>query len=415
MRFANLALAASVSIGITMATPPFSPAQDAATATRPARVPVIDCTDLYHPFQDVGDNFDLLAAYAAPEVDLRAIVLDVTDRFRQTPDQRPDADPNLFPADPGARDPGFIPALQCNYIFGRNVPVGVTPFAPLRSTDDRADDAPAFQQVGVTLLLDALRASDQHVHGLVFGSCRAVAIALNREPELMRAKVRRVHLCVGTSSGEAFDIDWQAQSARPLAPGSAGFIEWNVALDPHAFVRVLRSDLPLAIYPCASENGPFRVGRHNVYFALPSLAWVTQMQPRLGAYLGYAFTRSTRSDYLRAVDGPMDAAAEQAFAGHGTHHVWETPVWIEVTGRKLVRRADGTCRILPAHEVRPDDEVVAGGLTPCRITRVDATGRFAFELTDGPSNTLIFDRGPNPDAHADALREALPAWYLGFR
>ncbi len=31
-------------------------------AARPAvrRIPVIDCTDLYHPHQDVGDNFDIL-------------------------------------------------------------------------------------------------------------------------------------------------------------------------------------------------------------------------------------------------------------------------------------------------------------------------------------------------------------------
>ena len=33
-------------------------------------IPLIDVTDLYHPHQDVGDNFDLLAAYAMPELDL---------------------------------------------------------------------------------------------------------------------------------------------------------------------------------------------------------------------------------------------------------------------------------------------------------------------------------------------------------
>ena len=30
------------------------------------RVPLIDVTDLYHPHQDVGDNLDILAAYALP-------------------------------------------------------------------------------------------------------------------------------------------------------------------------------------------------------------------------------------------------------------------------------------------------------------------------------------------------------------
>ena len=37
------------------------------------RIPVIDCTDLYHPHQDVGDNFDLVLPYALnEEIDLRA-------------------------------------------------------------------------------------------------------------------------------------------------------------------------------------------------------------------------------------------------------------------------------------------------------------------------------------------------------
>jgi len=46
------------------------------------RVPVIDITDLYHPYQDPGDNFDLIAAYALPEIDVRAIILDPTEVFR---------------------------------------------------------------------------------------------------------------------------------------------------------------------------------------------------------------------------------------------------------------------------------------------------------------------------------------------
>ena len=48
-------------------------------------VPVIDVTDLYHPHQDVGDNFDVLAAYALPEIDLRAVILDCTERDAHVP------------------------------------------------------------------------------------------------------------------------------------------------------------------------------------------------------------------------------------------------------------------------------------------------------------------------------------------
>ena len=54
------------------------------------RVPVIDVTDLYHPHQDVGDNFDIVTAYALPEIDLRAVVLDCTEAFRKPVADDPD-------------------------------------------------------------------------------------------------------------------------------------------------------------------------------------------------------------------------------------------------------------------------------------------------------------------------------------
>ena len=52
-------------------------------------IPIIDVTDLYHPHQDVGDNFDLVAAYALPEVDLRAVILDAHDSFRKPVSDHP--------------------------------------------------------------------------------------------------------------------------------------------------------------------------------------------------------------------------------------------------------------------------------------------------------------------------------------
>ena len=37
-------------------------AETSVPGTTPKPVPLIDVTDLYHPHQDVGDNFDILAA-----------------------------------------------------------------------------------------------------------------------------------------------------------------------------------------------------------------------------------------------------------------------------------------------------------------------------------------------------------------
>lgn len=56
------------------------------------RIPTVDVTDLYHPHQDCGDNFDSISAYGLPEIDLQAIILDCTERFRQAVADHPNPD-----------------------------------------------------------------------------------------------------------------------------------------------------------------------------------------------------------------------------------------------------------------------------------------------------------------------------------
>jgi len=345
----------------------------------PARVkprPIIDCTDLYHPAQDPGDNFDIVAAYALPEVDLRAVVLDVTERYR-----------NDF-----ARDPGVIPLTQLNMVFDRNVPCGVTPFAAMASAYDRMLDAPGFQQTGVELLLDTLRISAEPVDILSFGSARAVAVAYNREPDLMLERVRLVHLCAGTSE--------------------PGFMEWNVDLDRCAFIRVLRSRLPVAIYPCATKEGPFAYGPHNCFYLLENLGFIRDMAPRLRQYLIYAFTSSTRPDFLRFLDEETPEEVLREVCAR-RHNVWETCVWAQVADRRIARRADGTHRLMPASEVTARDTVLPNELRPCKV-RVDHNAVMAWEPTDDPTRFFMYDRG-NPHENERALREALPELYLSFR
>ena len=137
------------------------------TQPMPARIPLIDVTDLYHPHQDVGDNFDILAAYSLPEVDLRAVILDCTEPFRQPVAKNPG--PGLFPDTGGPREPGFIPVLQLNYIFGRNVPCATCPFTRMKSVGDKMLDAPRFQQEGIELILKTLRESAKPVQIVSFG------------------------------------------------------------------------------------------------------------------------------------------------------------------------------------------------------------------------------------------------------
>lgn len=351
------------------------------------RVPVIDVTDLYQPFQDPGDNFDLVAAYALPDVDLKAVILDPHDPFRKAVSDHPilhDSDKN------GPRDPGFISVLQLNYIFNRNVPFAAGPFTMMKSPEDKMLDVPGFQQQGVDLILKVLRESSQAVTILSFGSARPIAVAYNRDPQLFRRKVKRILLSAGSSSGK--------------------FLEWNVALDPNATVRLLRSNLPIDIFPCATKDGPFSYESHNSYWSLPNLHFVEQMDPPLRRYLDYALGRVCRCDFLRAMD--EDSPAESSDLYSHPHHVWETALWIEVANRKLVRHSDGSFSIVPAGRVLPTDTTLVNRLQSIVVTVAD-DGLFTTTPAGSKSSFRLYDRG-DPFLNEKALQQAVPAMYLSF-
>jgi pyrimidine-specific ribonucleoside hydrolase len=152
-------------------------------------IPVIDLTDLYHPFQDPGDNFDVNTAFALPEIDLWAVILDITQEFLE-----PSAKTSLGIMREGPRSPGLIPVTQLNAIFDRNVPHGLGLFTRLCSRLDAKWDAPAFQQSGVQLILETLRQSQEPVEVAVFCSSRLEDFLGEIEPVMTRIQSVRTKL-----------------------------------------------------------------------------------------------------------------------------------------------------------------------------------------------------------------------------
>ncbi|HWI93025.1 MAG TPA: hypothetical protein VNT20_17230 [Flavisolibacter sp.] len=369
-------------------------------ATTVKKIPIIDITDLYHPYQDPGDNFDLIMAYALPEFDLRAIILDITDAFR-----KPVADhPTLWKDPRGPREAGFIPVLQLNYIFNRNIPFAVGPMDLMKSETDAMRDLPGFQEAGVELFLNTLQASTEKIDVLSFGSARLLAVAYNRDPELLKRKINRIHLSAGTASP---DFSLGTDAGANAIPGG----EWNVALDTYAFRRVLKSGLPIVIYPCASKDGGFVPGNYTTYWKMPGLNWIKKMNPQLRRYLDFSFSKAQRTDFLRAMDIDEATAADTSFYP-SPHHVWETAIWMNCANRVLVKSADGTCKLIPKFSVDKSAKIIKESLVPCTVTVRD-DGRFSFMATSKPTNFKIYYR-ENVEQNEAGYRTALPELYLSF-
>jgi hypothetical protein len=364
------------------------------------KIPIIDITDLYHPYQDPGDNFDLMMAYALPEFDLRAIILDITDAFR-----KPVADhPTLWKDPRGPREAGFIPVLQLNYIFNRNVPVAAGPMNLMRSETDCMRDLPGFQEAGVELFLNTLRNSKEKVDVLSFGSARLLAVAYNREPKLLKNKVNRIHLSAGTASP---DFTMGTDAGANAIPGG----EWNVALDVFAFRRLLKSDLPIVIYPCASKDGAFVASNYTTYWRMPNLGFIKNMNPQLRRYLDFSFSKAQRTDFLRAMDLD-DATANDTSFYPSPHHVWETALWMNCANRVLVNISNGAYKLVPRNAVDKSAKIVKESLVPCLVSVRD-DGRFSFKATGKPTNFQIYYR-ENLQQNEEGYRSALPQLYLSF-
>ena len=328
------------------------------------KTPVIVITDLYHPYQDPGDNMDLIMGFGLPDVDLKAVLLDITDAFDH---------PTLWRDPRGPREAGIIPVEQLSYIFNKKVPYGIGPLSMMKSEEDKMEYLPDYEQEAIRLLADVLKASKAPVEVLSFGSARLLAVASN------------------------------------AIPGG----EWNVALDVFAFTRILKSDLPVAIYPCAGKDGGFVKDCNNTYWQLPDMEFTRKMHPRLQRYLDFAFNRKLQYDFLRAMDAGYPADMDISRYPK-PFHVWESAIWLKATGREVVCTPEGEYRLVRKGETKQGDRLIKNELRPCRLDEIRDDGRFQFSYTGKQSGNKEIYYRPDPNENEKALQAVIPELYISI-
>jgi len=172
--------------------------------------PVIYSTDLYYTIDDIDDYFDAATILQSPEIDIKGIILDN----------------HHYPTD-GEKVLDRLMPLTRN-----KVPVvkGLGDFA-MRSSQDQA--LYADDQEGVELIQRTLRNSDRKVSLIAVGSMTDFAVAYLRDPALWTRKVDTVYVVAGSAESPVED--------------------YNVGLDPKAFVVLMRSNLPIVWVPVDSS------------------------------------------------------------------------------------------------------------------------------------------------------------------
>ena len=322
MKFGLFSLVAGVMLAGLAAVPAGQP------------VPVIYSTDLMHPHDDPDDHFDLACLYSIPEADVRAIILDQ--------------------GQPQSQRPGHVPVWQLNHLSKRHIPAAIGLPEKLRAPHDPALNQAAAHQNGVNLILQALENSREKVAILFVGSARDIAAAFNREPALFHKKARSITGFIG-----------EASDPKNL--------EYNVQLDPQAYICLLRSGLPFNWVPCF-DGGLWKNNGHASFWKIRQRQVLEGTSEPLQRYFSYMLQSST-NDPIQSLALPLDPT-DRAAMMDGERNLWASAVLGIPLGRPMKLEGRTVAHFAPVELWVDDQAVIHYGKGPGsrRIMR--------FEITD---------------------------------
>lgn len=316
--------------------------QGAETGT--AKIPILYSTDLFHPHDDPDDHYDLATLFATPEFDIRGIILDLGAKQKQKTGR---------------------PAVeQMMRITGRKTPCAIGLAQMLRSRTDKALDQPAEFQGGVELILKVLRESPEKVTIFTTGSCRDVAAAANRDPDLVKAKVRAYYANVGNG---------------PAGPQK----EYNVGIDPEAYTRIFETGVPLYWCPCYGKDG------YQTHFSVHQTTVISACSPAVQNFFVYCLTRAKEDPLAFLTTGPHPVPS-------GARSMWCTAPMFHAAGRLIYQR--GPSDFIAQRPAEGDkagaSEVKVFDFVPVRAAvdpqRKDGAPHVTSELNPPQPTTFVF-------------------------
>ncbi len=328
-----------------------------------AAVPVIYCTDLFHPHDDADDHFDLATLFALPELEVKAILLDQGEKQ--------------------LKRPGAIPLRQMAWLTGRPVPSAIGLQHKLASPTDDGRNQPAQFQAAVELLLRTLREASEPVTIISAGSVRDLCAVWNRDPTLMKRKVGRLYVNIG--------------NADPAGT------EYNVDLDPAAYVGLLRSGLPLYLCFCLpmlpeASGAPF-----STWWRFRQ-SEVLEFAPReLQNYFIYALQKCAPKelDPLEALQADLQPWRQLVW--EMDRNMWCTASFLHAAGRN-VRKINERWTATP-NGLGNGNNAAPFGFVPAHLN-VDSTGKTRFETGADKPNVQLFKVG-SPKGYAPAMQDCL--------
>lgn len=307
-------------------------------------------TDLFRPFEDPDDHWDLACQYAL-----------VTDNAIELSGILIDSPPAEKPGDPDVQA-----IAQLNVITGKRVPFGIgTP-----------------QLGGIEMLLCALAQGPLVIH--IVGSSRDVALAIQQQPGLFEKNCKGIYLNAG--SGRQND-----------------FMEYNVELDPASYGAIFSAPCPVYWMPCfdtVPEWGKqdMQVGKYGTFYRFMQSDILNELSPRMQNFFVSVLTRDTDCRFLRTLNAPVNQEKLTQVAGT-PRNMWCTGGFLHAAGYSV----DEAGNIVDLHEGGSSHIF---GFTPIDI-RCDSKGRTHWTPREAQGATRYIFTLYNEQAYPAAMVQAM--------
>lgn len=263
--------------------------------------PLIHATDLYRPHCDPDDHWDLATVYALAYLgafELEGILHD-------------------YPSRPNLGDPDIMGVGQMNYCTGLAVPSVFGYPDPMKSRGDTQLYPDELERQGINWLINTLRKSVSPVIINIVGAATNVAVALKKEPALFKEKCKAIYLNAGS-----------ANSVKDRK------LEYNVKLNPLAYVAIFDAPCPVYWLPCTTKTNIGEVGEYGSYYRFNQGDILKDLPSMLQNFFLSMLRKEEGAGWLKYLKNDPAQELIEKFS-NVTRHMWCTAGFIHAAGKKV--------------------------------------------------------------------------------
>ncbi|BCG97473.1 MULTISPECIES: hypothetical protein [unclassified Mesorhizobium] len=327
-------------------------------------------TDLFRPYIDPDDHWDLACVYAlaaSGQLELGGVLVD-------------------FPPDhyPG-RSPDVTGIAQLSYLTGMPTHMAVGSSVPYTHDRESLNALPRRDRAGAEFLLKYLRDSEGPAYISIVGSCRDLAVAAKLDPDLFRNKCAGIYLNAGTGHPDV---------------AQQGATEYNVVLNAAAYAATF--DIPCPIYwmPCfedlRSDFSVKKVKRFGTFYGFNQSEVLPKLSPVLQSYFTYSLEARTDARYLQPLLSPSSDVSS-SYTIQAYRPMWCTAGFFHMASQAV----DKLGNIIAG----PDADDAVFGFRPVDI-KCDTNGVTTWTDAVSGSNRFLFEV-KDTDNYASAMTAAM--------